>query len=921
MGLLFTSDWQASRHNLHLLDHVVDQIVERCQRDNLDVVHCGDVKHAMNPIDGLVLNWILGVCERFRDAGIAFHVIRGNHDSYSTLGSENWLVALEKAGAITYDKPKCVFSKKSGIWIYGLPYCRSIEDTIKGAELLADYFGMDEPPSSVLVFHDEVKGSKYNAKTKAKTSLTANQLKADRYDWVVGGHLHLPHSVGLVAYVGSPFAHDWGEANQRKSFCLIQKSDPGIITRVSIDLPGFYDPSVKGFQKVKPRSWNGHNVRVHSFSSREDAGAASVTAKAKAEQDYPGAIVSVQVHVSGSSADGEVFKDVSDSDSLSSYIAVCPPPEGTTDYEAEALLASALPGGMSAGFSEKTKRILFKECKAHNVLCFEEVSVDFSSTAFTVVTGENLDWKGRRNGVGKTSLVSLPLIALFGRTIKGQTHDSWAREGAERDASVFVELCMVLPDGRAVRVRRARKPRVELRYWVNDQEHSTGTASDTQKALEDLLGFTWDTLVNSVYLDQREVNKIVAGTDTERKRLFWTFLGLDRFLEGQKGLKERLRQADYLEDRCNVAVHSLSGRLEEVTTAITAQVNKARSDAGRLRRELVAGTTKLDSVNREASKYVAQLEQFKKVLIGAESHFRLCKRLVETTQTEIAKADNLLAKRTCFACGQKLPLAGVRKQRKSLDSKLSIAEKEAEQAVAPYKDAEKKYRAVSDRNSRFTEKKRGLKGRIDLLKAQLQEAESESSVEKELRLRQVMLKRDHETAVEAQFAWQDEVAFFKWAVVAFGRKGIPAFLVGRLCPVLNGAMERYAQVFNNGEIQVRFDLEGDQLVPTVMNRSGSGFLLGQSCGELRMVSIAVCFALWEIVSPVNLLVLDEPGEGLDELNASQFAECLLRHIPSLVGSIWLVTHNPSILGPLEAENTIHLVKENKVTEILHERIH
>jgi len=914
MGLLFTSDWQASRHNLHLLDRVVDLMVERCQRDKLDVVHCGDVKHAMNPIDGLVLNWILGVCERFKKEGIEFHVIRGNHDSYSTLGSENWLVALEKAGAITYDKPKRVFSKKSDIWIYGLPYYRSIEDTIKGAESLA---GLYRPTgSAVLVFHDEVKGSKYNAKTKAQSSLTSSQLKADRYDWVVGGHLHMPHSIGLIAYVGSPFAHDWGEANQRKSFCLIQKSAPGIITRVPIDLPGFYEPSAKEFRQVKPSFWKGHNVRVHAFASREDVGAASVTAKAKAEQDYPGAIISVQVHVSGSSADGEVFKDVSDSDSLSSYIAVCSPPEGTADYEAEALLASSLPGGMSAGFSEKTKRILFKKCKAKNVLCFEEVSVDFSSSAFTVVTGENRDWKGRRNGVGKTSLVSLPLIALFGRTIKGQTHDSWAREGAERDASVFVELGMVLPDGRAVRVRRARKPRVELRYWVNDQEYSTGTASDTQKALEDLLGFTWDTLVNSVYLDQREVNKIVAGTDTERKRLFWTFLGLDRFLEGQKDLKERFRSAVVLEDSCNSAVHSVSGRLEEVTSAIDRQVSQANVAVDHLRENRAAKLSLVQTLDRSIEKLNPQVEGAGKVTNAAATKRVLCERQAAVFTAEITKAEKLLAEGKCFACGQKLPLPSIRKQLKTLESKSHEALGELNQLVACASEAAEKYRVVHAEHSQLVEKKRDFERHIHLLNSQLKEAESETSVEKELRLRQVALKRDYETAVEAKKAWEDEVAFFKWAVVAFGRKGIPAFLVGRLCPVLNGAMERYAQVFNNGEIQVRFDLEGDQLVPTVMNRSGSGFLLGQSCGELRMVSISVCFALWEIVSPVNLLVLDEPGEGLDELNAVQFAECLLRHIPSLVGSIWLVTHNPSILGPLEAENTIHLVKENKVTQIL-----
>jgi DNA repair exonuclease SbcCD ATPase subunit len=158
-------------------------------------------------------------------------------------------------------------------------------------------------------------------------------------------------------------------------------------------------------------------------------------------------------------------------------------------------------------------------------------------------------------------------------------------------------------------------------------------------------------------------------------------------------------------------------------------------------------------------------------------------------------------------------------------------------------------------------------------------------------------------------------AVYEYCAWAFSKKGLPAFLNAQLCPILNKAAAYYSQVFSEKEIQVVFDVteDGDSTVQ-VVNTHGGSDVNDQSQGELRIASLITSFALRHVAPQTNLLILDEPGEGLDPLAARTFARGL-KQIASRFGSVFLVTHNTAMLTELAGSRHLVIKKKNRVSSV------
>jgi DNA repair exonuclease SbcCD ATPase subunit len=149
---------------------------------------------------------------------------------------------------------------------------------------------------------------------------------------------------------------------------------------------------------------------------------------------------------------------------------------------------------------------------------------------------------------------------------------------------------------------------------------------------------------------------------------------------------------------------------------------------------------------------------------------------------------------------------------------------------------------------------------------------------------------------------------------AFSRDGIPAFLNRQLCPILNKAASHYSELFSDNEIQIQFKVEKGEFIPQIINPKGGESIEDQSTGERALAGLIASFALREVAPRCNLLVLDEPGEGLDSQTAKQFARAL-QHLVKRFKSIWVVTHNQNILSELSGERTLTVVKQNGISTL------
>jgi len=111
-----------------------------------------------------------------------------------------------------------------------------------------------------------------------------------------------------------------------------------------------------------------------------------------------------------------------------------------------------------------------------------------------------------------------------------------------------------------------------------------------------------------------------------------------------------------------------------------------------------------------------------------------------------------------------------------------------------------------------------------------------------------------------------------------------------------------------------FDVEEGDFVVSVINPSGGEFIDDQSLGEERMASYITTFSAKDAMTPCNIMILDEPGEGLDSANASLFAE-RLREIAPRIGCVLVTSHRPEIISALSGERWIEVVKKNGTSRV------
>ena len=685
-------------------------------------------------------------------------------------------------------------------------------------------------------------------------------------------------------------------------------------------IPGWYDSSYLEEHGIQPES--GAYIRSQVQVSTKNLSDQLQSEEDRLRKLYGDCRYYVVPKVeAGSSAEIEL-SSVSDDENIARYVAYAMP--STARFPARRVvnyLKSKL--GRSHGHPDAIGG-RFIRLRGTNVTSYESVDIRYDRQGLVLLKGVNDDWGGQSNGSGKTNLLNMISIALFGETGKGQKDDKWASEFTDERAGI--ELVYETGDKKRVNVARSRRPH-SIHLAVNGKDRSSGLTgkrkTETQGSIERATGYDVDLLRNSVFIDQTITNGFVFGTQKARMDLIHKICNMERFEAAMKSvsgdlaakIKERDRGRDQLEN-LKEELASVAWPEKEEPADWQAIFSTAKEEFARLKEMqsgLVGSKKFYDQMQIDADDIAAEL-------LDATTQLSASQGKLEYWQTEARTANKLYEAGKCSLCGQ--PTAKVAKDRREKAEKQCEAfEKSVLRRTQEIRTLKKKRSELDGKIDHYEKEVSEVDQRVDKAEGLLSQARKGAAEEEERnRQRRIERKQLEEstaktkriiTACKDNLAQTDlDIEMLTFAQKAMSRSGMPMYLAAGLVPLLNKSAQEYGEIFNGGKLSVRFDVIDGEFQVEIYNPAGSSTAAGQSVGEAAMAGIVAAFALRDVMPKSNLLIIDEPGSGLDEIGAKQFAEGLLK-IKDRWSCVIVTTHNSVIGNILEEEAQVWTVRKRK----------
>ena len=679
-------------------------------------------------------------------------------------------------------------------------------------------------------------------------------------------------------------------------------------------LPLWFDPSAPDY--VKPKSWTGCRVRI-SVPVGPNPTKDLTDARIKLQSKFPGALLHLVPEFSKTSGPTQYTPTKgSDEDLLRAYFSTITLPAHVTIEQIIPYISKFIPSMSIFG----SRGLRFKSVVAENVLCFEHCEMDLDLKGLTLVTGLNRDWDNHSNGSGKSSYTSLPFIALFGKSFKSQTHDEYASQFNDKTAKIT--LVMTLSDGRELKVVRQRRPG-SLQAFLNGKEITMGRAEATQNLIEHLTNLTWSVLTNALYIGQSEIGS-VFGTEKDRKELFSRLLGLERFLDAQVKLSKIALRIKKSAESIDTDIDMTAARISECRDTINILTSQFKAVPKVSKKEILRLDTEVNQIAESTNakeKTLFQLALLREGLLK-ELQARQLKSSESLTRIQITRktlSDSRNAKEKCHVCGSQVDAKVLKKYQGDLvfqiekgKKALEIFEREESKLSKQVDSIRNQERSLVREIKELNDSGFHFLAQLERLRSQVNEQDRLTKMISEKQARIKSLEKTKLVHEQAKQATLEEKQFVDICVNAVSRNGLPAYLCESVVPQLNQTAQHYSEVFADGEIGVQFSASNGDVDVNICNLHGGKLTKDQSAGEMRIAAIITAFTFRDSLLPLNLLIVDEPSEGLDPTNSLAFAKGLTQ-VLSRFEHVIIISHNSNVLGSLEPDRRIEIIKEHGIS--------
>lgn len=620
-------------------------------------------------------------------------------------------------------------------------------------------------------------------------------------------------------------------------------------------------------------------------------------------------------------------------------------------------------------------KLIFNNIKIENFLSIGNAEISLKDRGYCLVNGINMNPKdsAKSNGSGKSSIFEAIAWCLTGETIRGAKNivNMFQEGGALVELNFQVDKDSYI----IMRSKDHYKYKTDLKIYINGEDKSGKTLTDSKKLLSNYLPDLTSSLVGSVILlgqglPQRFTNNTPAGRKEVLEQLSksdFMIEDLKRRLQERKAyLNKSLRE---LEDSIltnQTSISTLKTQIEQSkiklesmgdTSVYDEIINRSNekiiyldTKITDLRDKLKDNRLKLDELRNEKStiemSYVNLLNDKCKELLEDKNRINV---EIASTKTSIAQLEKIIrdaknVKDTCPTCGQKLPDIFKPDTQKE-ESDLNIYKNNLETLNSQLNSIDYNILDIKQKcKDEVEEKTKELKSKINDLLAYIQNEDkslailnNEKDSENSILSKYTALKASYQATIEilnktindnnAQILKLEQETVYiigdknkisaKLDVISkfitVTNRDFRGYLLKNVISYIDKKAKEYCiEVFNTNDIQ--FMLDGNNIDIRYSNKEYE-ILSG---GEKQKIDMIIQLALRDMLCQFldfrsNIIALDEIFDNMDIEGCDKVIDLISKKL-SDVGSVFIVTHHQDLNIP--NDNIITIIKQENGVSIV-----
>ena len=562
--------------------------------------------------------------------------------------------------------------------------------------------------------------------------------------------------------------------------------------------------------------------------------------------------------------------------------------------------------------------ILFEKIRWKNFLStgnqFTEVELNKNST--TLIVGNN--------GAGKSTILDALCFVLFGKAFRKINKPQLINTTNEKDCLVEIELKIGSTDWM---IRRGIKPNIFEIYRNGSVLDQSSSAIDQQKYLEQsILKMNYKSFTQIVILGSSNFVPFMQLTAASRREVIEDLLDIKIFSsmnviikEKIRSLKEEIRTLELKKESVKDKVEMQKNFIEELENLGNANVNANKEKIANCEKEIGNYMEENESIEEPLRKLIREQDEITGYAEKLKKLGQLKGKISQKVSTITKEHKFFIENTVCPTCTQSIEeefrlnrISSAQDNAKELQS----GYKELEEAIKKEEEREHKFNTLSKEISKLTNGISQNNIRINGLRRQIRNLESEiQTLTENLANRNSehekleSFKDNLKTTYDELASKKDTINYYDFSYSLLKDGGVKSKIIKKYLPLINQQVNRYLQMM---DFYINFTLD-EEFNETVQSPIHEDFSYASfSEGEKMRIDLALLFTWREVARMknsvnTNLLIMDEVFDSsLDGFGTEEFLKIIRYVIKD--ANIFVISHKTGLEDRFESVIKFEKVK-------------